>query len=106
MEENKTFPEDSCNDLEGMRSCLEPEKDHFEAVILPIGRGGQRSARYSKRAAQGILALGDFPLMTCKVVQLSPPPLFPIYPRVVYLVDLKWNLKGLMVSNNIDFVLY
>lgn len=68
MEESKTFPEDSYNDLETVQSCLEPEKDHFEAVILPMGRGGLRSPCYSK------WALGHFPLMTCKVEQVTPPP--------------------------------
>ena len=61
MEESKTFPEDSCDDLEGVKSCLEPEKDHFEAVILPIGRGDLRNCGWSKWAARVTLALGHFP---------------------------------------------
>ena len=46
-----------------MRSRLEPEKDHFEAVVLPVGRGGLRSYGYSKWAGEvtglGTLSFGD-----------------------------------------------
>lgn len=41
------LPEHSCNYLEGVRSYLELEKDHFEAVILLVGSRGLKSVSYS-----------------------------------------------------------
>lgn len=42
-----------------MRNCLESEKSHFEAIILPIDRGGLRSAGKSKWAGE-VKGLGAF----------------------------------------------